>query len=377
VDGNNVYLSDFVGYLHVVTVNDFNEISLKSSIKVGSFNSFVFVENNVAYVPSEDSLFIIDVSNPDSMSVISILSGLGLAWGVYVRGDYAYITDELDGFYIVDMSELDNPQIISLYPAEHGMSTAYFIGDTAYIAADETGLLILDVSDPSNPVQIGSVDTESNAWGIWVSGNYAYIADNADGLVIIDVSEPTSPQIINVYDSGYYAWGVQVVGNYAFVANNGTGLEIVDVSDPYNPTEYGRFVSKPVCLWLEVIGNKAYLANNTDGFTILSIDGIPTSTRATQTTLPSTYSVFINYPNPFNSTTVFRYNLENTSYVSLTVYDLKGKVVDQIVQGLQAEGEHHIKWQATSLSSGEYIAVLSVEKNGIVRRRVRKVLLLR
>jgi len=377
VDGNNVYLSDFVGYLHVVTVNDFNEISLKSSIKVGSFNSFVFVENNVAYVPSEDSLFIIDVSNPDSMSVISILSGLGLAWGVYVRGDYAYITDELDGFYIVDMSELDNPQIISLYPAEHGMSTAYFIGDTAYIAADETGLLILDVSDPSNPVQIGSVDTESNAWGIWVSGNYAYIADNADGLVIIDVSEPTSPQIINVYDSGYYAWGVQVVGNYAFVANNGTGLEIVDVSDPYNPTEYGRFVSKPVCLWLEVIGNKAYLANDDDGFTLLSIDGLPTSTRSDQTVLPSTYAVFNNYPNPFNSTTVFQYKLTNTSHVILSVYDLKGRIVDQIVQGLQDKGQHYIKWQAADLSSGEYIAVLSIEGKGIVKRIARKVLLLK
>jgi len=377
VDGSNVYLSDFAGYLHAVTVNEYGEITLRSSIKIGFNNSFVFVENNVAFVPSVDSLLIIDVSNPDSMSVISVLNGLGCAWGVYARGSYAYITDECDGLYIVDISELDNPQIISLYSEGQGMSTAYFIGDTAYIAADETGLLILDVSDPTNPVQIGSVDTESNAWGIWVSGNYAYIADNTDGLVIIDVSDPTNPQIINVYGTEYYAWGVQVVGNYAFIANNGTGLEIIDVSDPYNPAEYGRYTSKPACLWLEVIGNKAYLANDDDGFTLLSIDGLPTSTRSDQTVLPSTYAVFNNYPNPFNSTTVFQYKLTNTSHVILSVYDLKGRIVDQIVQGLQDKGQHYIKWQAADLSSGEYIAVLSIEGKGIVKRIARKVLLLK
>ncbi len=61
-------------------------------------------------------------------------------------------------------------------------------GDVAYVADFDSGLQVIDVSDPGNPVILGSVDTTDRARGVAVSGAVAYVADELSGLQVIDVS---------------------------------------------------------------------------------------------------------------------------------------------------------------------------------------------
>ena len=74
--------------------------------------------------------------------------------------------------------------------------------------------------------------------------------------------------------------------------------------------------------------------------------------------LPKEYSLSQNYPNPFNPTTTIKYYIPNSVVVKLIIYDLLGKEVKTLVNDFQQRGEHSIKFDGSSLSSGVYFYCL-------------------
>lgn len=65
------------------------------------------------------------------------------------------------------------------------------------------------------------------------------------------------------------------------------------------------------------------------------------------------------YPNPSTSSSLFQFNLSSQSYVSLFIYDMQGKVVKRLWQGLQPKGDVSIGWDGTNdnnlpISAGVY-----------------------
>ena len=65
-------------------------------------------------------------------------------------------------------------------------------------------------------------------------------------------------------------------------------------------------------------------------------------------------------PNPFNPITRIRYYLPKEEYVELSVYDVRGKLVDRLVTSTQQEGEHVAEWDASDMTSGIYFYRLEV-----------------
>ncbi len=61
-----------------------------------------------------------------------------------------------------------------------------------------------------------------------------------------------------------------------------------------------------------------------------------------------------NYPNPFNMSTLIRYNLPRESDVSITIFDVAGREVGTIPNTRQSAGYHEVLWDATGTSSGVY-----------------------
>ncbi len=70
------------------------------------------------------------------------------------------------------------------------------------------------------------------------------------------------------------------------------------------------------------------------------------------------YELVGNYPNPFNPTTNIRFALVNATEVQLTVYDIAGREVADLVNGMVEAGVHDIEFDASGLSSGVYFAQL-------------------
>jgi hypothetical protein len=74
--------------------------------------------------------------------------------------------------------------------------------------------------------------------------------------------------------------------------------------------------------------------------------------------LPQEFALHQNYPNPFNASTAISYQLSANSFVSLRVYDTSGRLVEILVDGWRATGEHELTFEASSLPSGMYFARL-------------------
>jgi len=74
--------------------------------------------------------------------------------------------------------------------------------------------------------------------------------------------------------------------------------------------------------------------------------------------LPQTVTLLPAYPNPFNTRTTVRFILSNTEKVRLTVYDLTGRTIDVLTNGVKSPGSYSYTWSATSLASGLYFLEL-------------------
>jgi hypothetical protein len=59
-------------------------------------------------------------------------------------------------------------------------------------------------------------------------------------------------------------------------------------------------------------------------------------------------------PNPFNPKTHIRYAIQAEDFVSLSVYDVRGKLVESLVSRSQGAGEYVVEWDAGSVPSGVY-----------------------
>jgi uncharacterized lipoprotein YddW (UPF0748 family) len=65
-----------------------------------------------------------------------------------------------------------------------------------------------------------------------------------------------------------------------------------------------------------------------------------------------------NYPNPFNPTTSISFSLSEPVEITLTVYDILGRTIDLVAEGLYPRGQHQVSFDASRLNSGVYIYVL-------------------
>jgi len=66
------------------------------------------------------------------------------------------------------------------------------------------------------------------------------------------------------------------------------------------------------------------------------------------------FSLSQNYPNPFNPNTIINYQLQNSSFVSLNVYDGNGRLVRVLESGFKQIGTYNVNFSAEGLSSGMY-----------------------
>ena len=74
-----------------------------------------------------------------------------------------------------------------------------------------------------------------------------------------------------------------------------------------------------------------------------------------------------NYPNPFNPSTTINYSVEYGGLVILSVYNLMGQKVAELVNESKAAGSYNVTWNATNAASGMYYYRL--EANGLVLTR--------
>jgi hypothetical protein len=106
-----------------------------------------------------------------------------------------------------------------------------------------------------------------------------------------------------------------------------------------------------------------------DGSLLINPVGITIADR------PVDFELFANYPNPFNPSTTIRFGLPESGAVSLTIYDVNGRLVRTLVSSDCAAGMHEMTWNARDdagrvVASGVYVYRLTAGADVAVRRMV-------
>ncbi len=91
-----------------------------------------------------------------------------------------------------------------------------------------------------------------------------------------------------------------------------------------------------------------------DAVHLIEMDGYTVDVKK-EDMLPKVYALNQNYPNPFNPTTVISFALPKTSDVQLSVYNILGQKVMELVNGKMVAGNHIVNFNAGNLASGMYI----------------------
>jgi len=235
-----------------------------------------------------------------------------------------------------DWVALEN-QTLYIYPEELGHFTFEVIVSDGEL--DEIKSITLNIVD-YRPI-INSVTDVPNDDGGWVYINFS--------KSYFDNNEIRNTEIYHIERLTDGDW-ISVGSSAAYASENYTvqGMTEIDSSSINLGLTFFRVVaSMDEGLWISEIDSGYSINNN-------YLD-----TRDT-TSITNYFSLSQNYPNPFNPLTTLSYNLPQELFVNITIYDLMGNTVKEIVNQLESSGFKSVQWnginnKGQSVSAGAYI----------------------
>lgn len=98
-----------------------------------------------------------------------------------------------------------------------------------------------------------------------------------------------------------------------------------------------------------------------NGGIVLSVDAV----NQADNVIPKRFKLYQNYPNPFNPTTTICFDVPVTGRVTLRIYDILGREIKSLVNGVKAPGYYKIEWDASKFASGVYFYRIEIHSDGI------------
>jgi beta-xylosidase len=86
--------------------------------------------------------------------------------------------------------------------------------------------------------------------------------------------------------------------------------------------------------------------------------------------VPNDFFLEQNYPNPFNPSTKIKFDLPEESEVKIRVYDMLGREVSTLLEGVKAAGRYTVDFDGTQLSSGVYVYIMNANNRVFTRKMI-------
>jgi hypothetical protein len=78
--------------------------------------------------------------------------------------------------------------------------------------------------------------------------------------------------------------------------------------------------------------------------------------------IPKEYLIIQNYPNPFNPSTTINYEVPQSEHIQIQIYDIRGRIIETLVNQEQSSGKYGIQWDASAVPSGLYFCKINAGK---------------
>jgi len=174
-----------------------------------------------------------------------------------------------------------------------------------------------------------------------------------------------------------YGWWVASSNrctNTPFIIKHKNGTDTVRVNQSTNGSQWvylGKYTFSPDTSQSVTISDAGAGTAGTyvvaDAVRLISFDNVFVDVQDTPQ-LPSAFLLEQNYPNPFNPETTVSFHLPRNEYTSLKVYNVLGKEVRSLVEGVTAAGTHRMQFNAEGLASGIYFLSLKTESFASVKK---------
>ncbi len=120
-----------------------------------------------------------------------------------------------------------------------------------------------------------------------------------------------------------------------------------------------------------------YTSGPTHTYSILNIESLKFSGELSLSDLQklTSFSLNQNYPNPFNPLTMIRFEIDEPGKVRVDILNLKGQLVNTLVNKYLTAGEHQIRWDGKTINdshagSGLYIYRVSINDKQMSRQMI-------
>ena len=382
------------GFYAVNVVDPTNPTVLSNYSSVGGVGGAVG-DGAYLYFRTNYTLSVFDRHFRKTVSIISPALSPSIIYDMELQGSYAYLATSdswyfhYGGLVIVDLSDPFDAAVVGRFPTDYtgGRYKRVTVWQDRVYAIEtypSSQARIFDVSDPASPTQLGTYSLSQSVSGLDADTDYLYLATDV-GLRIVQVSDPLNPAEVGSYDFGSGARDVVVSGSYAFVGGDdpgtGVGFRVIDVADRSNPTEVANHITNGLVQCVVLSDNHAYLSGpqlivlnvsdplNPDEVAqcdtwqlapqvavippfiyggkphgghliILNTD----MASAVSSTVPNSLRLDQNYPNPFNPFTTITFVVPVSTHVTLSIYDVEGKLVVTLVDGVLSDGPKSIHW---------------------------------
>ncbi|MEM6646258.1 MAG: choice-of-anchor B family protein [Bacteroidota bacterium] len=259
---------------------------------------------------------------------------------------------------------------------------ADYSGREICVNSNETAVSIADVTDKSDIIAV-STGTYPDARYIhqgWLTPDLRYFIQNDEldelnrvvgqtRTLIWDLEDLDSPELLTEYMASVPAidHNIYIVGDRAYLANYTSGLRILDISDIENPVEVGFFDTYPDDDRAVFSGAWTSYPFFSNGVIAISSQGEglfmvrPSGDAALrvgtddEADVPAAFALDAAYPNPFNPETTVQVTMRETAWITVAAYDLSGREVARLFDGVLSVGTFPLTFYADDLPSGTYL----------------------
>ena len=267
---------------------------------------------------------------------------------------------------------------------------AYFKSDVNYFGSYE--LFVVDIQSGQETL-LTTIQMIVDPWdpkhSVWATDNYIYlnISDNSgaqlykihssDTEIPLEqlTEEPAYLKLLGTYDndldnlllaSGRNVWVYEFdSGQLSFIDSSEGPISRQAWSMDKSKVAFGgrRTIfssSSPPTIKVYDFLNDTIVALSDTAEPLFWLGGQDLGIKIRPDVMPSNYFLSQNFPNPFNPITTLRYELPKDSFVDVTIYDMLGNVVNNLVDANESPGYKSIQWNATNnqgetVSAGVYL----------------------
>lgn len=336
---------------------------------------------NYAYVVTEDTggMQIIDLSAlPDTAVLAVTYKGFQRSHNLYIDTAaallYAEGDDPLAVVRLISLADPLQPTEVSVFGAE--CHDIYARNGRAYISeGTKASFAVYDVTNPALPVLLKRHFIPAGGYmhNAWLSddGNYLMTTEESQGkdVKLWNISDLDSIEMTDSYlASGGLAHNTHLHGNYAYISHYVDGLRIVDISNPNSIVEVAHYDTYPLAgtgfagAWGAFPffpSQKVLISDMQTGLYVVRFPDVSVSVGGSFS-VPVTPYLSQNFPNPFNASTSFKFRTEERTEVKLKIFNMLGREIAVLIDGVRPPGLHSYHWNAGELPSGVYFYQLSV-----------------